>query len=109
MSCDFEVEDYAGRPIRLEHTNWEKHQPRHPEVGPYHDAIPLALAEPHLVINLDDQRHYYLLGIGKGKLENAALRVIVGSDNGVIRTVHFSRRLDFRRGTIEFDRLDQVN
>lgn len=34
-----------------------------------HDAIPVALAEPHLVVDLGDQRHYYLLGIGKGKLE----------------------------------------
>jgi len=109
MSCGFEVEDYAGRPVRLEHTNWEKHQPRHPEVGPYHDAIPLALAGPHLVMDLGDQRHYYRFGIGAGKLRNAALRVVVGNDDNLIRTVHFARRLDFRRGLVELDRLDEVD
>ena len=109
MSCGFEVADYAARPVRLEHANWEKHRPRHPEVAPYHDAIPLALADPHLVMDLGDQRHYYRFGIGLGKLENAAFRVIVGSDNGIIRTVHFARRLDFRHGVVDLDRLSEVN
>lgn len=109
MSCDFKVMDYAGRTIGLEHANWEKHQPRHPEVVPYHDAIPLALSEPHLVIDLGDQRHYYRFGIGEGKLAGTALRVVVGATNGIVRTVHFARRVDFSRGIIELDRLDQVD
>ena len=84
-------------------------RPRHPEVFLYHDAIPLAVADPHLVIDLGDQRHYYRFGIGTGKLARTALRVVVGVNNGIIRTVHFARRVDFNRGVVEVDRLDQVN
>ena len=71
MACGFTVTDVFGRPVTLDHSNWQKHllDGRHPEVVPYLSALPLALTAPDTVME-EPQRgsyHYYRWGIGRGR------------------------------------------
>ena len=70
LTCGFICRDYAGRTIELQHSNWEKHQPRHPEVVAYHNELRLVVELPDAVIETaDEQRHYYRRGLGVGKYQ----------------------------------------
>ncbi len=81
--------------MRLAHSNWEKHRPRHPEVVEYHEDLMSALREPTVVVETTDgDRHYYRLGLGRGKFQRTYLRVIVNVMDGWIRTAYFTRTID---------------
>jgi hypothetical protein len=78
MSCELTVVDRFGRTVRLDHSNWEKHKPRHPEVVPYHDDLPVVLVDPDLVVELPDGTwHYYRRGHQRARLAACYLRLVV--------------------------------
>jgi hypothetical protein len=80
MTCELTVQDYQGRTITLDHTNWQKHLPRHPEVAPYHAALPTVLADPDLVMEMADGAwHYYRGGLLAGRHARCYLKVVVES------------------------------
>lgn len=87
MSCDLIVRDCFGREVILEHSNWEKHLSRHPEVADYHDSFPLVLRDPNLVIEAapGGQHHFYRQGIGAGRYHDFSLRLVVGEYAGVFK------------------------
>ena len=91
--------------MRLDHSNWVKHIPRHPEVEPYHDRIAEVLTDPDIVVESPDSRHYhfYRLGIGGGRFRNVYLHVIVmymeDGSRGKVKTVYFTSTPDVR-GTL---------
>lgn len=95
LTCGFVGTDYAGRIIELEHSNWEKHVPRHPEFVQFHDEIEVTVREPDVVTEPDEtQRHYYRRGHWLVTPRELYIRVVVGTSNGKIRTAHFIRSID---------------
>ena len=75
--------------MTLDHTNWQKHLSRHPEIVPHLAQLPTVLAQPDLVIEAarDGSYYYYRGGIGTGRFHHAWLLVIVtrfGRQNKVV-------------------------
>jgi hypothetical protein len=75
---------------------------KHPEIVPYHNEISLVLGKPSVVVETGDERHFYRAGVGSGKHQAIHLRVVVGANNGWIRTVHFARRVKLANGRIVY-------
>jgi len=63
LSCELDVVDCFGNTVHLDHSNWEKHLDRHPDVVPYHDQLPLVLQVPQIVVKaeVDGAYHFYRL------------------------------------------------
>ena len=79
VSCELEVTDCFGKTVRLEHSNWEKHQARHPEVVAYHDHLSDVVSDPDVVVEdpVTGAYHFYRLGLTQGKHRRNYLKVIV--------------------------------
>jgi len=84
VTCQLTTRDRFGDTVSLDHSNWQKHQPRHPEVVPYHHALPLVLADPDLVLEFaatasqERTRHFYRRGVFQGPYAQCYMRVVVG-------------------------------
>jgi hypothetical protein len=104
VSCDLSVQDCFGRTVTLEHSNWEKHRPRHPIVVQHHHGdIPTVLADPDLVIEQPDGAWaFYRQRILRGPLASYYLKVIIdnfGADGWKIVTA-YEARIPWPMGTI---------
>jgi hypothetical protein len=79
VSCDLEVADCFGRTVRLDHSNWEKHRNRHPEVVEYHNHLSIAVEDPDFVVEdpVTGAYHFYRLGLTHGRHRDNYLKVIV--------------------------------
>ena len=103
MACDLSVTDYLGRLVELQHSNWEKHRPRHPEVVPYHDRIAEVLRDPDVVVEVIDrgQWAYYRLGLTDGRYQGNYIRVTVEfyahlGGSGRVKTCWLPKEIDAR-------------
>lgn len=109
MSCDLDVTDCFGRSVRLDHSNWVKHQSRHPEAIPYHDQIAEVVADPDVVVEAgrDGHHHFYRRGLTRGRFRQHYLRVVVeyfgGGRQGKIKTWWLSSTVD-TRGVLRWSR-----
>jgi hypothetical protein len=91
--------------VRITEQNWLDHVEKHPEIESYHGDIPTVLQDPHVVYRAteDEVHHFYRLGIGKGRLRNLYLRVIVTyseSGEGWIKTVFFTTQANVPGGRL---------
>jgi hypothetical protein len=65
--------------VNLDHSNWQKHLTRHPEVVAYHDKLMTVLTDPDVVIeaNRDGHFHFYRSGLTDGPYRRLYIRVVV--------------------------------
>ena len=80
MSCELDVLDCFGRRVLLDHSNWEKHLTRRPDLIPYRERFAEVLSRLDAVIQAerDGALHFYRTGIGEGKFANLYLRIVIG-------------------------------
>lgn len=103
MSCELVETDKFGDRVELDHSNWQEHLPRRPEIVHIHPHLPIVLRDPDAVVEYPDgQRHFYRGGLVAGKYRSLYIRVIVGYFGGVgkIKTCWFDSTVDTDRGTI---------
>src|SRR5438874_2017341 len=78
MPCELTVQDYFGRTVTLDHSNWEKHKDRHPEVVPHHSDLETVLADPDVVREMADGTwHFYRRGILQGRTSHCYLKIVI--------------------------------
>lgn len=100
MSCELEVVDRFGTIVRLDHSNWEKHKTRHPEVIEYHAQLTVAVSDPDVVMEDADTGayHFYRLGLTHGKHSRNYLKVVVeyyeGGTIGKMKSWWLPRSID---------------
>src|SRR5712692_10552504 len=97
MACGFEVQDCFGRTVLLDHSNWEAHLPKHPELVPYHDLLPQVLLAPDMVIEAPrtGEYHFYRRGLPVGRYGPLWLHLVVAyyePDPGKLKTAFFTKR-----------------
>jgi hypothetical protein len=108
VTCQLTVTDCFGNTVRLDHSNWKKHLPRHPEIEPYHDDLPTVLSDPEFVI-IDPKTqaaHFNRPGLGRGRYASLYLRVVVqyyGASGGKIVSAYFTDALS-PKGTVLWNR-----
>ena len=100
MTCELLCTDCFGRQVRLDHSNWQAHVAKRPEIGPHHADLQRALADPLVVVEASRDRHFhfYLDGVSTGRYAGKYLRVVVGYDGqaGSIRTCWISTVINWR-------------
>lgn len=104
MTCEVSVTDRFGDRVDLDHSNWQEHLPRRPEIGAIHPHLGVVLTDPDIVVEYPEgNRHFYRGGLVGGKYRRLYIRVIVGyySDGGKIKTCWFDPAVDTDEGVIK--------
>jgi hypothetical protein len=101
VTCQLTVTDCFGNAVQLEHSNWQKHLTKRPELAAHHDHLGHTLSAPALVIEAtrDGHYHFYRRHFPTLQLRTLWLRVVVAyyPTEGKIQTAWLSTRVD-RRG-----------
>ena len=88
----FEVEDRAGRKVRLREDVYERHLEKHPEMADYLEEAQTAIRDPEWELDDAGTTCYVRLGLGKGKFEKLFLKIPVYYAGGVgeVATFYFT-------------------
>jgi hypothetical protein len=79
VTCQLTVTDCFGNAVQLEHSNWQKHLTKRPELAAHHDHLGHTLSAPALVIEAtrDGHYHFYRRHFPTLQLRTLWLRVVV--------------------------------
>ena len=110
LSCELDVTDCFGNPVRLDHANCVNHVEKRPEIGPHHDVIADVLTDPDIVVSRQREGiahyHFYRRDMLAGRSASLYLRVIVrypgDGARGVVVTAWLTSSVDLAGGELKW-------